>query len=147
MAGHLVLPIAVERGALGRLDQRASPPLHPDEQVPNIFFVCILKVTKAKDQDPQPDPHPDPLVKRTDPGIRIRMVRKCHRSGTLLWCGAGSVSGSALRLGLILCYRQCSGSGIRCLLTPGSPISDPGSQTYIFESLVTIFWVKSFIIL
>jgi hypothetical protein len=25
----------------------------------------------------------------------------------------------------------------------GSRISDPGSQTHIFESLVTIFWVKS----
>ncbi len=48
MAGHLVLLIAVERGALGRLDQRASPPLHPDEQVPNIFFVGILKVTEEK---------------------------------------------------------------------------------------------------
>jgi hypothetical protein len=44
------------------------------------------------------------------------------------------------------------GSG--AFLTPGSGIgfsesriSDPGSQTYIFESLVTIFWVKSSIVL
>ncbi len=42
------------------------------------------------------------------------------------------------------------GSG--AFLTPGSGIRnrfipDPGSQTDIFESLVTIFWVKSFIIL
>jgi hypothetical protein len=29
----------------------------------------------------------------------------------------------------------------------GSLISDPGSQNHIFESLVTIFWVKSSIIL
>jgi hypothetical protein len=38
---------------------------------------------------------------------------------------------------------QCcgSGSGIRCLFDPW--LSDPGSQTRIFESLVTIFWVKS----
>ncbi len=54
---------------------------------------------------------------------------------------------------------QCcgSGSGIRCLFDPwicdpekifsGSRISDPGSQTHIFESLETIFWVKSSIIL
>jgi hypothetical protein len=47
-----------------------------------------------------------------------------------------------------------SGSGIRSLLTPdpGSEIGffqipDIGSQTYIFESLVTIFGVKSSIIL
>jgi hypothetical protein len=44
------------------------------------------------------------------------------------------------------------GSGIRCLFDPwipdlGSWISDPGSQAHIFESLVTIFWVKSSLIL
>jgi hypothetical protein len=42
------------------------------------------------------------------------------------------------------------GSG--AFLTPGSGIRngfipDPGSQALIFESLVTTFWVKSFIIL
>jgi hypothetical protein len=42
--------------------------------------------------------------------------------------------------------------GYGAFLTPGSRIRnwffpDPGSQTYIFESLVTIFWVKSAIIL
>jgi hypothetical protein len=38
---------------------------------------------------------------------------------------------------------QCcgSGSGIRCLFDPW--IRDLGSQTHTFESLVTIFWVKS----
>ncbi len=41
------------------------------------------------------------------------------------------------------------GSGV--FLTPGSGIRnrlfpDPGSQPHIFESLVTIFWVKSSII-
>ncbi len=44
------------------------------------------------------------------------------------------------------------GSGIGCLLAPGSGIRnrfipDPGSQTHIFESLLTTFWVKSSIIL
>ncbi len=44
------------------------------------------------------------------------------------------------------------GSGIRCLFDPGDPecyfrISDPGSQTHIAKRLVTIFWVKSTIIL
>jgi hypothetical protein len=34
------------------------------------------------------------------------------------------------------------GSGIR-----NRRISDPGAQTHIFESLVTIFWVKSSTIL
>ncbi len=37
------------------------------------------------------------------------------------------------------------GSG--AFLTPGSGIPDPGSQTHTFESLVTIFWAKSSIIL
>ena len=42
------------------------------------------------------------------------------------------------------------GSG--AFLTPGSGIRngfspEPGSQTHIFEILVTTFWVKSFIIL
>ncbi len=46
------------------------------------------------------------------------------------------------------------GSGIRSLFDPwirdpewvfsGSRISDPGSQTHIFESLMTIFWGKKF---
>ncbi len=54
-----------------------------------------------------------------------------------------------------LCH-QCCGSGIRCLFDPwtrirdrffsGSQISDPGSQTHIFERIVTNFWVKSSII-
>jgi hypothetical protein len=42
------------------------------------------------------------------------------------------------------------GSGIRCLFDPWIRdrfFPDPGSQTHIFESLVTIFWVKSSIIL
>ncbi len=39
------------------------------------------------------------------------------------------------------------GSGIRNSFFSGSRISDPGSQTYSFESLVTMFWVKSSIIL
>jgi hypothetical protein len=44
------------------------------------------------------------------------------------------------------------GSGAFGPLDPGSGIgyfriSDPESQTHIFESLVTIFWVKSYIIL
>ena len=37
--------------------------------------------------------------------------------------------------------------GFGAFLTPGSRISDPRSQTHIFESLVTTFWVKSSIIL
>ncbi len=42
--------------------------------------------------------------------------------------------------------------GYGAFLTPGSRIRnrffpDPGSQTHIFESLVTIFWAKSSIIL
>ncbi len=40
-----------------------------------------------------------------------------------------------------------SGNQNRFFPDPGSQISDPGSQTHIFESLVQIFWVKSYIIL
>ncbi len=43
------------------------------------------------------------------------------------------------------------GSGIRNrffrILDLGSPISDPGSQTHIFESFVKKFWGKSSVIL
>ncbi len=39
------------------------------------------------------------------------------------------------------------GSWIQNRFFSGSRISDPGSQTHIFESLVTIFWVKNSIIL
>jgi hypothetical protein len=44
---------------------------------------------------------------------------------------------------------QCCGSGIRCLFYPGIGIgffriSDPGSQTHIFESTVKNLWVKNF---
>jgi hypothetical protein len=51
---------------------------------------------------------------------------------------------------LTLNYHQCCESGIRCLFDPW--IRDleqfyPGSQTHIFESLMTIFCVKSSIIL
>ncbi len=49
-------------------------------------------------------------------------------------------------------WAQCceSGSEIRCILDPwirDGFFPDPGSQTHIFESLVTIFWVQSSIIL
>ena len=49
-------------------------------------FSCFLKVTEdfGTDPDSHPDPHSDPLVRGTDPRIRIRTVRKCHESGTLL---------------------------------------------------------------
>ncbi len=39
------------------------------------------------------------------------------------------------------------GSGIRNRFFSGSRISDPGSLTHIFEGLVTIFWVKTSLIL
>ncbi len=47
---------------------------------------------------------------------------------------------------------QYSGSGIQCLFTSGSGIRnrffpDPGSQTHIFESLVSFLWVKYTIVL
>jgi hypothetical protein len=61
----------------------------------------------------------------------------------------------------LLAYQPCcgSGSGIQCLFDPwirdpewifpdpGSRISDPGSQDHILKSFLTIFLVKSSIIL
>jgi hypothetical protein len=48
----------------------------------NSFF-CILKVS----EDFGTDPHQDPLVRGTDPRIRIRIriLPKCHGSGTPLF--------------------------------------------------------------
>jgi hypothetical protein len=40
-----------------------------------------------------------------------------------------------------------SGIGFFRIPYPGSRIPDPGSQTHTFDSLVTIFWAKSSIIL
>jgi hypothetical protein len=43
--------------------------------------------------------------------------------------------------------QRCSVSGIRCLgLIQDRFFPDPGSETHIFDSLVTYFWVKSTII-
>ncbi len=73
--------------------------------------------------------------------ISFHMSCKCVMILSILQCfGFGSGirhpgSGSFLTLG----------SGIRCLFDPLIP--DPRSQTHIFESLVTIFWEKSFLIL
>ncbi len=44
-----------------------------------VFF-CILKVT----EDFGMDSNPDPLVIGMHPRIRIRILPKCHGSGTLL---------------------------------------------------------------
>jgi hypothetical protein len=43
-----------------------------------IDFLCILKVTEDFDTDP--DPHPDPLVRGTDPRIRIRTKKSRIRN-------------------------------------------------------------------
>jgi hypothetical protein len=50
-------------------------------------------------------------------------------------------------------FNSVADPGSGAFLTPGSGIrnrffriSDPGSQTHIFESLVTIFWLKGSII-
>jgi hypothetical protein len=55
-------------------------------------------------------------------------------------------------LPLRLLYNSVADPGSGAFLTPGSGIRnrffpDPGSQTHTFESLVTVFWVKSSIIL
>jgi hypothetical protein len=54
------------------------------------FFVSLNSVKKGVDRlDPELDPDPDPLVRDTDPGIRIRgsgsvSAPKCHGSSTLV---------------------------------------------------------------
>jgi len=75
-------------------------------------------------------------------------------------CLASRLAGQAAAIhkgNFLTSVEQCCGSGIRCLFDPEirnkffpdpeSRISDPGSQTHIFESLVTIYLVKSSIIL
>jgi hypothetical protein len=87
-------------------------------------------------------------------GIRNRFFR-------ILVQGSGSGSATLCTTCgfLVMCLKncfldypssQCSGSGIWCFFDPGIRNSftlDPGSQTHIFESLVTVFLIKSSIIL
>jgi hypothetical protein len=82
-----------------------------------------------------------------------------HRPAS--WAGSRSGLPAVLRIrirdpgsgirdwGLIDPWIRDPGSRIRnrFIPDPGSRIPDPGSQTHIFEGLVTTFWVKSSIIL
>jgi hypothetical protein len=53
-----------------------------------LFFVGVLKVTE------EPDPEPNPLVKGTDPRIRIRTkMSRIRNTGIFLCVGSGSGSG------------------------------------------------------
>ncbi len=66
--------------------------------------------------------------------------------------GSGSTTLTACIFSIYYCSVADPDPGSGAFLTPGSGIrnrffSDPGSQTHIFESLLTIFWVKSSIIL
>jgi hypothetical protein len=80
-----------------------------------------------------------------------------HGGGQAQPLGQGNATDNLLKTTGTIAYRQrfddhcCgSGSGIRCLFDPGIRnrfFPDPGSQTHIFESLVTTFWVRSSIIL
>jgi hypothetical protein len=80
-----------------------------------------------------------------DPALAKKNFRSEFRALELKYCifvsGADPDPGSGAFL--------TPGSGIRNRFfpDPGSRIPDPGSQTHIFESLVTIFWVKNSIIL
>jgi hypothetical protein len=43
------------------------------------WIFCIMKVTEDLSTDPHLDPHPDPLIRDTDPRIRIRIRTKMSR--------------------------------------------------------------------
>ncbi len=67
-------------------------------------------------------------------------------------CSCCFRSGKIIHIGCLFVKIQCCGSGSGAFLTPGSGIRnmffpDLGSQTHSFESLVTIFWILSSIIL
>jgi hypothetical protein len=93
-----------------------------------------------------PDP-PDPHV-FGPPGSGSTSQRYGSGSGSFYHqcCGPGS---GIRDPGLGPFWPLDPGSGIGLFRIPdlGSRISGPGSQTRIFESLVTTFWVKSSIIL
>jgi hypothetical protein len=61
---------------------------------------------------------------------------------------AWEISGKSAKSSYIVCSVADPEPGSDAFLTPGSGIRnrffpDPGSQTHIFESLVTIFWVEN----
>jgi hypothetical protein len=78
-----------------------------------------------------------------------------HKSQNSKWSheGLGTVTNEAQRLNKWSTWRACRPVlriRIRCLFDPwirNRFFPDPRSQTHIFESLVSIFWVKSFSIL
>jgi hypothetical protein len=77
-------------------------------------------------------------VRIRDPGWKKMKIRDKHPGSATLHIGTGSVADPDPGSGAFL----TPGSGIRNRFFP-----DPGSQTHIFEGLVTIFWVKTSIIL
>jgi hypothetical protein len=82
-------------------------------------------------------------------GIRDLLVRIRIRGSVPLTNGSGSSSGSDSFPVLRIRDPGLFDPGIRNRFfpDPGSRIPDPGSQTHTFQSLVTIFWAKSSIIL
>ena len=84
-------------------------------------------------------------VRIRDPGWEKMKIRDKHPGSATLHIGTGSVADPDPGSGAFL----TPGSGIRNRFfpVPGSRIPNPGSQTHIFEGLVTIFWVKTSIIL
>ncbi len=90
---------------------------------------------------PVGDPGEDPV--RDPEGCLLRRHVAPHLSFVQNYCSKSYAK---------FCSVADPDPGSRAFLTPGSGIRnrffpDPGSQTHIFESLVTIFWVKSSIIL
>jgi hypothetical protein len=94
-----------------------------------------------------PVPNPDPYVFRP-PESGSGSTSQRYGSGS----GSFYHQAKTLRKSLIPTSVADPDRGTGAFLTPGSGIRnrffpDPGSQTHTFESLVTIFWAKSSIIL
>ncbi len=93
---------------------------------------------------------PNPGVKKAPyPGSATLTVTMFHACSSAIKTLFGWSSCCNTTVSYLVTYSQCCGSGIRdpvpfWPLDPDAFFPDTGSQTHIFESLVTHFWGKKF---
>ncbi len=135
-----------------------------------LLFSCwsFLVQSSSSSMLPFREKLDNPCILATSYEVGIRICMDSHLfyapgSGPYWECGSGSRSKEIdkvkwtnkpdfqpFKMAVVSVADPDPGSG--AFLTPGSGIRnrffpDPGSQTHIFEGLVTIFWVKTSIIL